>query len=400
MARELTRQQLDPAGTAGVRALTGALIVVVLGYALVMTVVFRSDISDPTAAILALVVLAASCLLLFFAASAYRAPLDRRTHYVIHVAVLVAIALEAAGEWAPNATLANDWGPVCLGIVIVALSPYRPARELATTGTVSAIFIGFLTLVRVEELEKQAPPFAVVAVTITPMLALCFGASFFTYGLVYSITMWQRREQVARRSVVSELRVGIARSVQQDRVTILSRDVLPFFSDVLERDTITEADRHRARGIADAIRGLMVAEVNRSWLENLIENRDAGAAEVVVDDPDRAAPAMTTDQRTALRAVLVAMAEIPNFDCGDLRIRLTRDGAVFRGHLTAIFGVTEYAVRSSLAPYFAVMRAAFTDFQFELAHPTITLRFSYEQQQPEQQRPEQQGSQQHDSQQQ
>ena len=389
-AREFTRQQLDPAGTAGVRILTAALIIFVLGYALVMTVVFRSEISDPAAAVLSLAVLAVSCLVLFCAASAYRAPLNRRTHYVIHVAVVVAITLEAVGEWSPNAVVTNDWGPVCLGVVIVALSPYRPARELAATGSISAIFIGFLTLVRVENLDKQAPPFAVVAVTITPLLALCFGASFFSYGLVYSITMWQRRAQIARRNVVSDLRVGIARSVQQDRVTILSRDVLPFFSEVLERETITEADRHRARGIADAIRGLMVAEVNRSWLENLIEetggagHRDTGASEIVVDDPERAAPAMTTDQRTALRALLVAMAEIPNFDRGDLRIRLSRDGTGCHGHLAANFGVTEHAVRSSLAPYFAVMRAVFTDFHFEFVHPTITLRFSYEQQQPEQ----------------
>ncbi|MET4782656.1 hypothetical protein [Glaciihabitans sp. UYNi722] len=383
--REPTRQQLDPAGTAGTRTLTGTLALGAVGYALVMTIAFRGEISQPLPAVLALAVLTASCLLLFMAASAYRAPFTRATHYVIHAGLLAAIGLEAAGQRTSDAMITNDWGPICLGVIIIALSPYRPARELAAAGVVSAILIGFLTLLRAEQLARQAPPFAFVAVAVTPMLALCFGASVFSSGLVYSIRRWQRRAVVATRNLMAELRSGIARSVQQNRVTILDRDVLPFFSDLLARNVISEEDRVQARSIADSIRRVMVAEFDRSWLENLIElaggvGADAGAAATVVDDPDRAAPAMGSDQRTAVRALLVAMIDIPNFDRHDLRIRLSKEGTGCRGEIVANLDVADHLLRSALAPYFAVMRAVFTDFQIDSAQPTLTLRFSYEQQ--------------------
>jgi hypothetical protein len=384
-ARELTRQQLDPAGTAGTRALTTTLAIGAVGYALVMTVVFRHEISNPLLAVMALVMLALSCFLLIVASSSYRAPFTRGMHYIIQVGVLAAIALEAGGQWTPNALVTNDWGPLCLGVVIIALSPYRPARELASAAVVSAIFIGFLTLLRAEQLVSHTPAFAFVAVAVTPMLALCFGACVFSSGLVHSIEKWQRRALVATQNLTRELREGIARSVQQDRVTILNRDVVPFFSEVLARERITDEDRDRARSIADSIRSVMVAEFDRSWLENLIEltggvgSDDPGAVEVVVD-PDRVAPAMTTDQRTAVRAMLVAMIDFPGFDRGDLRIRLSRSGPGCHGRVTAKLNITDHALRSALAPYFAVMRAVFADFQIDFAQPTLTLRFSYEQQ--------------------
>jgi hypothetical protein len=255
---------------------------------------------------------------------------------------------------------------------------------LASAAVISAIFIGFLTLLRAEQLSAHAPVFAFVVVAITPMLALCFGACVFSSGLVRSIQKWQRRALVATQNLTRELREGIARSVQQDRVTILNRDVVPFFSEVLAREGITDEDRDRARSIADSIRSVMVAEFDRSWLENLIELAGGvgsdHAAGVVVVDPDRVAPAMTTDQRTAVRALLVAMIDFPGFDRSDLRIRLSRSGPGCHGRVTAKLDVTDYTLRSALAPYFAVMRAVFADFQIDFAHSTLTLRFSYEQQ--------------------
>ncbi|MCU1558186.1 MAG: hypothetical protein JWN09_2181 [Microbacteriaceae bacterium] len=382
--RELTRQQLDPAGTTGTRALTATLAVGAVGYALIMTAISWREISHPVIATIAVVMLAASCLLLILASSPYRAPFTRGMHYVIQAGVLAAIALEAAGQSTPNALVTNDWGPIDLGVLIIALGPYRPARELAAAGAVAAIFIGFLTLVRAEHLLTQAPPFALVVVAITPMLALCFGGCVFSFGLVHSIQKWQRRALLASQNLVEELREGIARSVQQDRVTILSRDVLPFFSEILARDVIVPADRDRAREIADSIRSVMVAEFDRSWLENLIELAGgvgpgkAGAAAVVVDDPDRVASVMATDQRTAIRALLVAMIDFPDFDRRDLRIQLSKDGSGCRGRVAANLDITDHVLHSALAPYFAVMRAVFTDFQIDFVQPTLTLRFSYE----------------------
>lgn len=383
-ARERTRQQLDPAGSSGLRAVTISLGIGAFGYALVMTARGIPEISHPVFAVLALIVLAAACVILIIASSPYRAPLTSRIHFLAHVLALGAIVLEAAGQWGTNAYIRDDWGPICLGIILVSLGPYRPAREIASAGVLSAIFIGFLVLLQVDGLITKGPPIAFVVLAVTPMLALCFSAAMFSRGIVESLQRWQHRASEASQSLVTQMRDGIARAVQQDRVSIVNRDVLPFFAGVLATGEITDEDRIRARSIADSIRGVMVEEVDRSWLENMIEPagdtepKDAGAAKVVVNDPERLAPRMIGDQRTAVRALLAALVESPHFDRSAVRIVLSRDDGDCHGRITAELDVADHVARSELAPYFALLGAVFANLDVGFAQSTLTLRFSYE----------------------
>ena len=381
---ERTRQQLDPAGSTGVAPVAIFLAIGAFLYAVSMTVRGQSEISNPIFASLALALLAIAGLMLISASSPNRAPLTERAHAAIHAIAVLAIVCEAVGQWGSNAYIRDDWGPATLGILLVALGPYRPAREIAVGGVCSAISIGIITYFEVPSLVTSGPALAFIALAVTPMLALCFSAAMFSDGVVASIERWQKRAQAASVSLVHEFREGIARSVQQDRVTILNRDVLPFFTEVLARDTITDADRERARTIADSIRRVMVEEVDRSWLEALMEltgvertNRP-GAAQVVVDDPHRAASAMTVAQRTAIRALFVAFADYPGFTRDHLRITLSDQGERNRGVIMAQVPVTDSVMRSTFAPFFAVMRAVFTNLEVEFVQSELTLRFSYD----------------------
>ena len=381
---ERTRQQLDPAGSTGVAPVAIFLAIGAFLYAVSMTVRGQSEISNPIFASLALALLAIAGLMLISASSPNRAPLTERAHAAIHAIAVLAIVCEAVGQWGSNAYIRDDWGPATLGILLVALGPYRPAREIAVGGVCSAISIGILTYFEVPSLVTSGPALAFIALAVTPMLALCFSAAMFSDGVVASIERWQKRAQAASVSLVHEFREGIARSVQQDRVTILNRDVLPFFTEVLARDTITDADRERARTIADSIRRVMVEEVDRSWLEALMEltgvertNRP-GAARVVVDDPHRAASAMTVAQRTAIRALFVAFADYPGFTRDHLRIALSDRGDRNRGVIIAQVPVTDSVMRFTFAPFFAVMRAVFTNLEVEFVQSELTLRFSYD----------------------
>lgn len=381
---ERTRQQLDPAGSTGVAPVAIFLAIGAFLYAVSMTVRGQSEISNPIFASLALALLAIAGLMLISASSPNRAPLTERAHAAIHAIAVLAIVCEAVGQWGSNAYIRDDWGPATLGILLVALGPYRPAREIAVGGVCSAISIGIITYFEVPSLVTSGPALAFIALAVTPMLALCFSAAMFSDGVVASIERWQKRAQAASVSLVHEFREGIARSVQQDRVTILNRDVLPFFTEVLARDTITDADRERARTIADSIRRVMVEEVDRSWLEALMEltgvertNRP-GAARVVVDDPHRAASAMTVAQRTAIRALFVAFADYPGFTRDHLRIALSDRGDRNRGVIIAQVPVTDSVMRFTFAPFFAVMRAVFTNLEVEFVQSELTLRFSYD----------------------
>ena len=381
---ERTRQQLDPVGSTGVAPVAIFLALGAFIYAVFMTVRGEAEISNPVFASLALALLAIAGAIVISGSSPNRAPLTARTHAAAHAIAVLAILCEAVGQWGTNAFIRDDWGPVALGILLVCLGPYRPAKEIAGAGMLSAITIALITYFQVPWLVTAGPPFAFIVAAVTPMLALCFSAAMFSDGVVTSIERWQKRAKAASISLVRELREGIARSVQQDRITILNRDVLPFFSEVLARDTLTAADRNRARIISDAIRQVMVEEVDRSWLESLLEHAGVeltsrpGAARAIVDDPHRVAPVMSVAQRTAIRALLVVFITIPGFNRDHLRIVLSRDGNRNYGVITAQVPITDHVLRSAFAPFLAVMRAVFTNLEPTFGRSELTLRFSYD----------------------
>lgn len=382
--RERTRQQLDPAGVIGMRPTTIIAAVAAFGYAAIMTFREPEHTHRPVIAALALILLAIACGIVVVQSSPFRAPLSSRTHVLVQGFALVAVTLSVAAGWGMNESVLDDWPAISLGILLLALSPYRPSREIVGAGVLIAIFIGFLTLLQVPMLAASAPPVAFVVATVTPMLALCFGSAMFSSNFVSSLERWHRRAELATQKLARQLRAGIVRSVQQDRVTILNRDVLPFFTDVLARGEVTEADRDRAAQIADSIRSVMVAESDRSWLEQVVEQAVHGQGEEhladFVHDPERLAPMITTRQRTALRAFLVALFDEPGFDRHSLRFEFGRGGRGCLGILTATVDTSDYAMRTALAPYFAVMRVVFTELQVEFTQSKLDLRMSYEQQ--------------------
>ncbi len=378
---ERTRQQLDPVGSLGNRVLSIVLAAGSFLYGLTMTIHTLDQISNVMLAMLAVLWLGAASLTVIFATSPSRAPFTQSTHLVVQMLALGAVILSVASQWGRNEFIQDDFGPMSLGILMLALGPYRPARELATVGVLSAIFVGFVTLLEVRFLSTSAPPVSFVLVGMTPIVALSFASASFSGGLVDALERWQRRAKLNVEQRSSRLREGITRAVRQDRVMILSQDVLPFFNCVLERDTLAPEDRERAREIANSIRSLMVAEADRTWLEVVAGDDDVPnerMSRTVVDKAGRASR-MMTDQRTALRALIVALSDEPSFVDGSMRITITGSKSESDGTLTARFTAGDFDLRTVFAPYFAVMRIVFTAFQIETNQRTLTLRFSYEQ---------------------
>lgn len=378
---ERTRQQLDPVGTLSSRMLAIVLAVGAFYYGIVMTVRSLDQVSNLPLAILALLWLAAAVLTVVIASSQNRAPFTRPAHIVIHLLAVGAIALSVASQWGSNRIIQDDFGPMSLGLLMLAIGPYRPSIELATAGSLSSVFVGFLTLLEVPVLESSTPPVAFVLAGMAPVLALSYASATYSGRLVESLERWQRRAMRSVASRTSRLRDGIARSVRQDRVMILGRDVLPFFNSVLDRKTVNADDRARAREIAETIRALMVAEADRTWLEAVVDDDGADAQQLgrTVIDPDGKASAMVPDQRTALRALIVAILDEPTFEPNTLTIELGGRGSVCRGALTARIDGSEAFVRSAFAPYFAVMRVVFTGLHVEFQNLTLTIGFNYDQ---------------------
>ena len=173
------------------------------------------------------------------------------------------------------------------------------------------------------------------------------------------------------------------RSVHDDRVSILNNTVVPFFAEILERDAVNEEDRLRSQSIANKIRSAMVADVDRSWLDSVMDQLavERGDSTVpgseVVQDPHRAASDMTTEQRIVVRAVILALVDHPGFDSDGFAIMIVRKGSAAAVTLTAKLDDDESITRSGLAPYLAVLRIAFGDLHVTFQRPALTLKFSY-----------------------
>ena len=370
-------QQLDPLGALVGRPLTYLAAVGIPVYAGVMTWLNREDVDSWPLAIAALVFVVASGAALAFASSPLRAPFTVAMHAIVSATAIAGYLLSALSMWDGNAYVRDDWGPVVIGLVLLALSQYRPPKEIATEGLVVALFAGVLALLQAHSLVTGVSPIVYALVTMLPILGLSLASASFGKFLIDGLERWRRRARRAVSDFTSKNTDWIARSVQQDRVTILNQDVVPFFADVLRKGTIDEDDRALARRISDSIRAVMVAEVDRTWLDIIAEQSTNGAATVL--DEHRLAVRMTTDQRTAIRAMLVALSGHQSFVPSGLAIGIRSDAQRCRVELRAVVQAGENVVKGDFAPYFAVLRIVFADLKVELSGTTLTLRFSYDQ---------------------
>ena len=376
--RERTPQQVDPLGALSARPVTVLAASAALVYAGVMTTTTRMEIASLGATAGALVALVAAGVVLVLSASPYRAPFRRRSLVALSVLSAGAVVLSAVGTAGRDAFVRDDWPPVAVGVLLLALAPYRPGVEIALAGLGVALVVAVVVVAQSPSFVTPVPVTSFVVVAVTPVLALAFAGAAFSRTFTRLVEEWDARASVARSASAEELIESVARSVQQDRVTVLNRDVVPFFTSLVASGTVQEADVERARRIADSLRSTMVAEADRSWLEHLFAGDGAPVSGVVVD-PDRLAPAMTGEHRTAVRALLVALGATDAVRADDVQVVLReRDGRV-DGLLSVPVVGGEASVRHALAPWLAVLRVVFGDLQVDPAPPLLTLRFSYDQ---------------------
>ena len=369
-------QQLDPLGALAGRPISLFAAIGIPIFALVMTIDHHVDVADWSLAVLSLMAIAACGAALAIASSPLHAPFSVRAHILVSGLACLSWALSVASTWGTNRFVRDDWAPIAVGLVLLSLSQYRPPKEIASTGVVLALIMGVVALPQADTLATPASPIAIAIVTMTPVLALSLASAAFGQLLVDALVRWQRRARLAVKAVGDVNTGWIVRSVQQDRVTILNRDIVPFLSGVVHKEHVTDEDRERAREISGAIRSIMVAEADRTWL-------DLTAAQVVGDetavvDPHRLATLMSTDQRTALRALLVTLTRHAGFTREGFGVGIQTDGTTCHALVVAFIVGGEGMVRTDIAPFLAVLRIVFRDVRVEFSGATLALRFSYE----------------------
>lgn len=384
--RERSMQQIDPVGTIATRPVAFVAAIGILPIALALTLIQPEQIEYPAMAIIALLVLLAACVTLVMASHPLRAPFTSATHIFVVVLAGLSALLFALSQGSSNTHLRDDWGSIALGAILFASAPYRPAKELLRASIGASLFIILVALGENAAMDKLLPLTCVVIVLL-PVLALSSAAAAFTADAVRARERWQATAMAASQASADDSTDPIARLVQQDRVTILNWDVMPFFTGLVESNRVTQEDRETARAISRSIRSVMVAEADRSWLDALVF-RFADEASIVgeVRDEAKLSNTMSLQQRTAVRALVMALFAQPGLQLSDLRAIVTlapHDPVAPTRESIVEMGVTIKAsprmVRRDFAPYFAVLQLEFSTFAVHVARRQLTLRFSYEQ---------------------
>ncbi|MGY4859428.1 hypothetical protein [Cryobacterium sp. AP23] len=406
--RTATQQRLDPLGTLAAWPLAPAIGAVVLGYAVIATVLQVDQVQHPVLATLALVAMAAAVATLIYATGPARSPFGARLHLLVLAAALLAYLLEALSKWGGNELVQDDFGPIGIGLLLLAMAPYRPWRHIALSGAVASAVAVAITLPQAGTFRIDVPVAVYAIVAVTQILAPAAAGAAYSRRIVRSILTWQTD---ARRTIVArteEARGQLARAVVEQQVTQLKAGVIPFLSQVLEKGAVTALDIAQAGQLAADVRRSLVAEVDRTWLDSVISRERAALAErgtaglLVVADPEHRATVFGAEQRAATAALLGALCAATGFDPHTLVVQITgtpqlrKTGprppgptlgqtplAILAGTpapaqvdtitIQAALDLPPRKVRALLRPYLGVIRVVFGSTRVTMRRPSLTI---------------------------
>lgn len=377
-------QIIDPLGALGTGPLSTLAAVVAFGYAVFATTAQWAEVSDPTAAIAAVIAVAAACAVYYWARSPASAPFDVVSQTAVIALALLAALLEALGRSGGNRLLQDDFGQVVVGVLLLAMAPYRPALSLLLGSIFTAMVLVPMIVIDVSGLGIDAPFVEYAVVVVVPPLALGFAGAAFSDQFVRGVKSWHRSAARAAMEAARIERTGLARSVQQEQVTLLSQDVLPYLMRVAAAAEVSGIDVTRARSLSDGLRGTLVAEIGRTWLDDAVETLVlTGGADATVDDPDSRALHMSVEQRTACAALASAMCDPSGLAASSFVVRLGA-GRADMAHLTMTATLPDHPskreVTRVLVQYLAVVRVLFERVRVDVAGDGLSVGFEYAEQ--------------------
>jgi hypothetical protein len=412
-ARRATQERLDPLGTLAAWPLAPAIAATVLCYSVIATVLQADQVTGPILAVLAVLAMAAAAAILLIAAQPAHSPFGARMHVAMVTLAVLGYVLEQLSRWGSNLLVQDDFGPVGIGLLLLALAPYRPWRQIAASGVAASLVAIALILPQAPHYQITVPVAVFAIVSVVQILAPAVAGAAYSRRIVRSILAWQAD---ARRAIVArteETRGQMARAVVEQQATALKAGVIPFLAELLERGTVTALDVARAGQLAADVRRSLVAEIDRTWLDSVATRERAALAErgtpglLVVADPEHRATAFPAEQRAATAALIGALCSAPGFDPHSLVVQIAgstaaRPAAARRsarrtpaapsgatGPVAAVVPAARFdtitiqaaldlpplRVRTLLRPYLGVIRVLFTNVRVTVRRPRITIEF-------------------------
>lgn len=378
-AGRATTERIDPLSAVAARPVTAGILVLAVALPILTVLARGHEVTWQAGFLLAIALVVVGAVIILDRTRAHRPVFSVRSGLLIYVLMAAVLALAVASTYGANALLRDDWAPLVVGLILLSLAPYRPAVELAAaTAGLTALSAGLAVLQA--PFAESTVPLATFAVAGSSSVAcLGFASAAYAYSMNGSILTWLEQAWRSAAAAAVEQRGGVARSVQQQRVSLLNRKVVPYFTRIGSAQRLTAEDREEARALAQSIRALLVADVQRGWAQSLLDELGArapgGAVQGLADDPDDVGRRLTTVQRTLLRAIATEAVERVAVSTIVLRIRATPTGASIRWSLTTPTGGAR-ALRV-LTPTLHLVRGLTLHSRVDAQADSVTLEFDY-----------------------
>ncbi len=380
---ERTPQRLDPLGVQSAWLLVPLIGATAIGYAIASTLWHHAQLRSTGLAIAAIAVLAVAVLIATVRTHPGLAPFGRWSHIAVIGMATVAAVLFSAAVWGGNERIQDDWGQIAVALLLIAMPLYRPVLEVLAVAVAVAVIVGVLAAMQSASLVISTGPVVYATVAATPVLALAAGGAGYAWTMTGETLRWREVAREGKQRLESELQQVARRMVAQEGAAALQQDAVPFLTGLLERGEITPADRDRAAALAAGLRALAVSSVERTWLDETLEQaltaRDPGRAGATggrVHDPDRLDRVLSEEQRAIVTALLATLAETPGLDASSVRIEVSQpDHPAFV--LTARVRQPRRDLRRELVPYLSALRSVSMETGMRVRAGGLTLRFAY-----------------------
>jgi hypothetical protein len=323
--------------------------------------------TEPWLDIVAVLLMASACALVQLGVRPLRPAFGVRQAVAPLGLTVTALVLSTASGLESTVLAQHWWAPIGVSFVVATLGPYSSVRATLAYGSgltaVTAVCgaIAFVTPAVVW------PPLSVAVITGGAVAVATVATCVFSWVFVSSARSLPDGDDSEEPSLQA---AEAARRVERRTLARLGTRVAPFLASIADAGEVTAADRALAGQLARRLRSDLVSQANRTWLD-----RVAMFGRIYVVDPGRRADRMNPAQRTALRALLMAVIEHPAATVGTLFIELRpEDDESTAVALSLDFALPEGRRAMMLAPYYLTLQATVDDLSWDPARDLLQFQ--------------------------
>ena len=217
------------------------------------------------------------------------------------------------------------WAPGAVALTIASLGPYLPARHIGILGGSASLVVGIVSIAVLGHEGSSWSPLGTALIASYPPVLGTVATATFSWAVVTTLVGWAAlpKRPVTGLPVDSDSNPETDNS-ERETVERMTARAMAFIESIAEGARVEPADRAMAAELARRLRDDLVVQSELNWLHSV-----ADVPHLVVVDSDRRARHMNIAQRTALRALIRAILDIPGIDQGSLvvDVRSAEDGA-------------------------------------------------------------------------